>query len=317
MTFNQLKYVLETVAAGSFSAAAQKLGLTQPALSLQIQNLENELDFRIIDRSRKPFELTPEGELFVAKAREIVLMTESLNNLSIELGSQICGVLRLGIIPTLSPYLVPLFIGELTRKYAGLQVEIQEITTEEIITKLNLGELDAGLLSTPLDAHARFEPLFYEKFFLYVSDAHFLFDKEEVTIAEINPNDLWYLREGNCFQNQVNAVCQINTVENKVPLRYISHSIESLRRIVESRNGATFIPELATISIPAELEEMVKPIAPPAPFREISLALSRLHSKEKLVQVFKETLLANIPERMKHKPEGMGLDPNIRIKQPL
>ena len=314
MTFNQLKYVLETVAAGSFSAAAQKLGLTQPALSLQIQNLENELDFKIIDRSRKPFELTPEGELFVVKAREIVLMTESLNNLSMDLSSQIKGVLRVGIIPTLSPYLVPLFIGQLNRNYPELQIEIQEIVTEEIISRLNRGELDAGILSTPLNAPAKFEPLFYEKFFLYVSDAHPFFELEEVNADEINPKELWYLHEGNCFQNQANAICPLNNPDFSGQLRYVSNSIESLRRIVESKNGITFIPELATISIPAELEEMVKPITAPVPFREISLALSRLHSKERLIQVFKEAMLANIPERMKRKPDGVGLDTKIKIK---
>ncbi len=314
MTFNQLKNILELVASGSYTIAAKNLGMTQPALSLQIQNLENELDFRIIDRSRKPFELTQEGELFVAKAREIVLMTESLANLSMELGTHIRGLLRLGIIPTLSPYLVPLFIGELNREYADLRMEIQELTTEEIITKLNMGELDAGLLSTPLDAPVRFEPLFYEKFFLYVSDAHPLFKKDEVRIDEIDQKYLWYLREGNCFQNQVNAICQINSAKDFSQLRYISHSIESLRRIVESKNGATFIPELATISIPSELEEMVKPISAPAPYREISLALSRLHSKEKLIQVFKKVLLQNIPDRMKRKPEGIGIDTKIKIK---
>jgi LysR family hydrogen peroxide-inducible transcriptional activator len=314
MTFNQLKYVLELVAARSFSAAAQKLGLTQPALTLQLQSLENELDFKILDRSRKPFELTPEGELFVVRAREIVLMTESLNDLSLELSNRIKGILRVGIIPTLSPYLVPLFIGQLNRNYPDLQIVIQEIITEEIIQKLNLGELDAGILSTPLDAPARFEPLFYEKFFLYVSDVHPLFEQDEVKASDIKRKELWYLSEGNCFQNQVNAICPINNPEFAGQLRYVSSSIESLRRIVESKNGVTFIPELATIGIPAELEEMVKPIAAPTPYREISLALSRLHSKEKLVHAFKETLLRNIPDRMKQKPDGMGLDTKIRIK---
>lgn len=314
MTLNQLKYVLELVDAGSFSQAAQKLGLTQPALSLQIQNLENELDFKIIDRSRKPFELTPEGELFVEKAREIILLTESLADLSLELGEKIQGLLRIGIIPTLAPYLVPLFISQLNRDYPDLKIEIQELITEEIVRKLNLGELDAGLLSTPLEAKVRTEPLFYEKFFLYVSDAHPLYGRDEVKAAEIDTEKLWYLSEGNCFQNQANAICPISNPEQSGLLRYVSNSIESLCRIVESKNGATFIPELATISIPAELEELAISISEPSPFREVSLALSRLHSKERLVQVFKEAVLRAVPDRMKRKPNGIGLDTKIRIK---
>ena len=314
MTLNQLKYVLELIAAQSFSAAAQRLGLTQPALSLQIQNLENELDFKIIDRSRKPFELTPEGEIFIVKAREIVLLAESLSDLSTELSSHIRGILRVGIIPTLSPYLIPLFIGKLNDKYPDLQIEIQEIITEEIVTRLNLGELDVGILSTPLEAPVKFEPLFYEKFYLYVPDSHPLFASQEINPSEINPLELWYLREGNCFQNQVNAICQLDNPAFSGQLKYVSNSIESLRRIVESKHGATFIPELATIGIPSDMEDMVKPIASPTPYREISLALSRLHSKERLVRVFKETLLANIPERMKHKPKGEQMDTKIRIK---
>jgi LysR family hydrogen peroxide-inducible transcriptional activator len=314
MTLNQLKYVLELVEAGSFSAAAQKLGLTQPALSLQIQSLENELDFKIVDRSRKPFELTPEGELFIEKAREIVVLTDSLADLSLELGEKVQGLLRVGIIPTLAPYLVPLFIGQLNSGYPDLKIEIQELITEEIVRKLNLGELDAGLLSTPLEAKVRVEPLFYEKFFLYVSDAHPLYGRDKIKATEIDTGRLWYLSEGNCFQNQANAICPVSSPEQSGQLRYVSSSIESLRRIVESKNGATFIPELATISIPAELEEMVISISEPSPFREISLALSRLHSKERLVQVFKETVLRAIPDRMKRKPTGTGLDTKIRIK---
>lgn len=122
------------------------------------------------------------------------------------------------------------------------------------------------------------------------------------------------MHEENCFQNQVNAISPVNNPDFSGQLRYVSNSIESLRRIVESKNGTTFIPELAIISIPAELEEMVIPIAAPVSFREIRVVLSRLHSKERLVQVFKKTVLANIPERMKHKPEGEKLDTKIRMK---
>ncbi len=316
MNINQIKYFLEIFKVGSFSKAASNLQITQPALSLQLQKLEEELEYKLVDRTKKPLVLTQEGELFFEKAQEIVKMVDQLKNLSIEIGETVNGYLKVGIIPTLAPYFVPFFIDKLNTKYPGLHLEIQELLTEEIIGSLKSGDIDAGVIATPVDAkNILLQPLFYEKFFLYISDKHPLFKFDEVDLLHLDTSEVWYLQEGNCFQNQVNSICKL--AGKYYPARLLSYhstSIESLRRIVESKKGITFIPELATIEIPADYEDFVKPIKDKSPFREISLALSRQHSKKRLIEAFIEVALENIPPRMQKKPEGMLMDTEINMK---
>lgn len=316
MQFIQLEYLRELYAERSFSAAAYKLGITQPALSLQIQKLEEELDFRLIDRSKRPMQFTEEGKIFYHKSVEILKMVEQLKQVSFEMSEEVKGNLSVGIIPTLAPYLVPLFIGELNTGYPHLQVEVFELKTEEIISRLKLGTLDCGILSTPVSAGGVvFEPLFYERFFAYVAENHRLFNCKKVNVDDLNEEDVWYLEEGNCFQNQVNSICKINiqkeTAQNLV---YRSSSIESLRRIVENKNGITFIPELATINVPSELEELIKDFSDEHPVREISLLLPKNYSKERQVAALKKIILKSVPKRMLEKPKTWIVDTLLQIK---
>ena len=315
MNFNQLQYFIEIGKLKSFSKAASALRITQPALSLQIQKLEEEIGYRLLDRSRKPMQLSEEGKIFYDKALEIVKLVDQLKDVSIELGESIKGRLTIGIIPTLAPYFIPLFIEELNRKFPELVIDIREILTESIIEKLKTGEIDAGILATPVETkNIVFQALFYERFFLYVSGKHPLSERNKIDISSINTNDLWYLQEGNCFQNQVNSICQLaNNLYSGQTFTYRSNSIESLRRIVESKSGMTFIPELATIEIPVEYEDFVKEIEGEAPYREISIALSRQYTKKRLVDAFISVALDHIPKRMQSKP-NKGLIMSSEIK---
>lgn len=315
MNFVQLEYLRELHIRGSFSKAAQILGVTQPALTLQIQKLEEELDFKLLDRSKRPFKFTVEGETFYLKAVEILKMVDQLKQISIEISEEVKGQIIVGIIPTLAPYLVPLFINELNRCYPQLQVEVVELKTEEIISRLKLGNIDCGILSTPITTgNIAITPLFYERFYTYISENHELYKQDSVDIHEINDSDIWYLEEGNCFQNQVNSICKIN-IQKKTSqnLVYKSSSIESLRRIVENKNGITFIPELATLNIPSELEEMVKEISGEQPVREISLVTPRNYSKERQVEALKNVILKSIPKRMQERPDSWIVDTELDI----
>jgi len=315
MNFTQLEYLKSLVEHGSFSLAAKKLKLTQPALSLQIAKLEDELEFRLLDRRKRPLQLTPEGEIFYTKSIEILKMMNELKQVSFELGDEVKGFLKVGIIPTLSPYLVSLFIDYLHSKFPLLQLEITEQKTEEIIRQIKLGALDCGILSTPVFATGVvFERLFFEKFFAYVSEMHPQFKKKELKMNSIQEKDIWYLEEGNCFQNQVNSICKINLQKEKSQnLIYRSNSIESLRRIVENKHGITFVPELATINIPSEQEDLVKSLAGPTPVREISLVTTRNNPKERQITALKEIIVQSIPQRMRRQPKGSIIDTNIRI----
>ncbi len=316
MNFNQLEYLKELRQQGSFSIAAKKLGITQPALSLQIQKLEEEIGFKLIDRGKRPLALTSEGELFFQKSVEILKMTEQLKTISFELSEEIKGYLKVGIIPTLAPYLVPFFIKEMRTSYPRLQIEIIEMKTEEIIMDLKMGNLDCGILSTPVETSGViFESLFYERFFAYVSERSQLFSKSKLNIRKLKDEDIWYLEEGNCFQNQVNSICRVSRKKpDEHNLVYKSNSIESLRRIVENQNGITFIPELATINIPSELEDLIKEIEGDQPVREISLATVKNMARERQVNALKKTILKTIPKRMTVKPDGWVVDTQLQVK---
>jgi LysR family hydrogen peroxide-inducible transcriptional activator len=310
MNFTQLEYLLELRDCGSFSLAADKVGITQPALSLQIQKLEEEMGFKLIDRTKRPFVLTDEGIIFYEKALEILKQVELLKDISLSLAEEVQGTLKVGIIPTVAPYLVPLFIHQLNNDFPLLNIEAIEMKTSEIVAGIKTGNIDCGIISTPISSkNLTFVPLFYEKFYVYIAETHPLFNHDTLGIDEIAETDIWYLEEGNCFQNQVNSICKINKQsQTKQNLVYRSNSIESLRRIVENRSGATFIPELATINIPAEQEDLIKEFAGGQPYREISLVLPKSHIKEKRVAALQEIIQNNIPKRMLEKPDNWIVD---------
>lgn len=306
MNFTQLEYFKEIYLTGSYSVAAEKLGITQPALSLQMQKLEEELDFKLIDRTRRPLKLTEEGEVFYQKSIEILQDVEQLKNVALELVSEVKGTLRLGIIPTLAPYLVPLFAEKLKQKFPALQLVVFELKTEEIVDELKMAQLDCGIISTPIsEQKLAFEPIFYERFYAYISEKHPLFKNSKIDIASVNEEDIWYLEEGNCFQNQVNSICNFTPQQQDTrQLLYRSNSIDSLRRIVENENGITFIPELATINIPVEYEELIKEFSGVPPVREISIITLKRHAREKQVNAVKSVITESIPKRMQQKPDA-------------
>ena len=315
MNINQLKYFIELTRSRSFSKSAERMNVSQPALSIQIQKLEEEFAYRLIDRTKKPLVLTPEGELFYEKALKIVQMVEDLGNLGLEIDEQVEGKIRVGIIPTLSPYLVPMFIDELNRKYPRLFLDITELHTEEIIARLIYNELDVGILSTPVKAkNIGFVPLFYERFYLYISEKHEYYSQNEINLDNLPMEELWYLREGNCFQNQVDSMCKIPDIDDtELSFRYVSYSIESLKRIVENQGGMTFIPELATVNISPEYEDMIKTIEEPVPVREISAAYLKTTGIKRMVQILLDTINDSIPSRMKTRPRLEPLDTKLRL----
>lgn len=221
----------------------------------------------------------------------------------------------MGIIITLAPYLVPLFVNQLNKTYPGIHLLVVELTTEEIIEKIKNGQLDAGIIATPVHTKGiSMEVLFYEKFFFYVPERHYLYAQREIGLEEISANDLWLLSEGNCFRNQVNDICKIEQQEpDKKFFSYTSSSIESLKRIVEHQGGVTVVPELATLNIPEEKEEMIKPVAGPQPVREISLVTNRAYVKRKLLDKIKEAIWQNIPSSMRNPADKTIVDTNITI----
>ena len=315
MTLLQLTYILELSHYQSFSLTAKKLNISQPALSLQVSKLEEELGLQIFKRSPTKVVLTTEGELFVSKARELIQLSEHLKDLPFELQKRPEGQLKIGVIPTLAPYWIPYFIGDFSKQYPRIELTVLELKTDEIITEIKNGQMDAGFISTPVQALGmKFRKLFYEQFYLYVSEKHELFSQESIDLDNVDLKEMWYLQEGNCFQNQIDSVCiyakDPGELQNVI---YLSNSIESLCRMVEWSGGITFIPEMATLSVEASKEEMIKEIAGNPPVREISMVTSKFSKSEWLIDLFLEKAMEVIPSRMKSHLEGKVIDPKLKF----
>ncbi|HSH52983.1 MAG TPA: LysR substrate-binding domain-containing protein, partial [Bacteroidales bacterium] len=251
--------------------------------------------------------------VFLKRAQQILKLTDDMYNIALELEEEIRGKLIIGAIPTVAPYLTPVFMDDLKKIFPDLHLHIKELITEDIIAQVKTGEIDAGIIATPIKSRGVvFQALFYEKFFLFISENNKLYSYETINISQIDLKELWYLNEGNCFQNQVNALCEISeNLAQQQNFKYQSNSIESLRYIVEQRGGVTFVPELATLGISSVNENMIKKIEGLQPVREISLVTTKFLSKRKLIDAFVKILLNNIPSRMKILQKGMILDTQI------
>ncbi|MDW7692887.1 LysR substrate-binding domain-containing protein [Flammeovirgaceae bacterium SG7u.111] len=315
MTLTQLEYVLALEKYQNYVRAADACSVTQPALTLQVKNLENELGFMLFDRTKKPVKLTEPGKAFLEQARVILLEVKKANDIAEYQRNTSDGKLKIGIIPTLAPYLLPTFISELNESNPGIKLQVIEEMTSEIVKALKAGELDAGIIATPIKAPGLISfPLFYEKFYLYVSESHPFYNNGKIELGKLKEVDIWLLKEGNCFRNQVGNFCAYGSGnEPKDNFSFESSSIESLMRIVEHRQGLTFIPELATLGIPTDKEDMVKGIVGGEPVREISLVVTRTFVKKHLIDKVMEHIQNNIPKRMLTKPDNAILDTGLNL----
>lgn len=315
MTIVQLEYIIAIAENGSFVEAANKCFVTQPALTTQVKNLEKELDVVIFDRTRKPIIPTEIGKQIIEQSREVILQTKKIPDLVNEFNTDIKGDLRLGIIPTVAPYLIPKFINRFNEYWPSVNVNVVEEITEEVIFKLKNGEMDVGIIATPVDTKGVLAfPLYYEKFYAYVSRSNEKYYKSSLSIDDLNLNDLWLLKEGNCFRNQVINICQGQGEEEfHNHFRYESHNIESLKRIVEVKDGMTLIPQMAAELIPNDKRDMVKEIPDVNPTREISIVVSRQFLKKRLIDNLRETIKEALPHEMTSNTYGSVIETNVKI----
>ena len=301
MTLVQLEYVIALDTHRHFATAAAACFVTQPTLSMQVQKLEEELGVKLFDRSKVPVLPTEAGMAIIEQARRIVAEKELLIEMVAAKKGVVNGELKLGIIPTLAPYLLPLFIQSFTKQYPQVKLHINELTTERILSRLKDGRIDAGILVTPLhDASIKEEPLFYEEMVAYVSKADAAFQKNYVLAKDINPEKLWLLEEGHCFRSQIMNLCELRkTGRGANHFEYEAGSFETLRRMVDLYDGITVLPELATYDMTAKQEQHIRHFKHPAPVREVSLVMHRTFVKRRLLDALKQQIIKAVPDKLK------------------
>jgi len=301
MTTVQLEYVVAVDTYRSFVVAAEKCFVTQPTLSMQIQKLEDELGIKIFDRSKLPVVPTEIGVAVIAQGRVILKESGRIKEIIAGHKKEVQGTLRVGIIPTLAPYLLPRILTAFIKKYPKVKLEIWEHPTEQIVQLLKQEQLDCGLMATPLENPSLEEqPLFFESFVVYAAKTNELFEKKFIKPEDIDVREVWLLNEGHCMRNQVLNICKDKfTMGEYKNLEYNTGSVETLKRMVDLNAGYTILPELSLQDMSARQMNMVRYFKAPEPVREISLVTHRFFIKQALIAAFTKEILAHVPDKMK------------------
>jgi LysR family hydrogen peroxide-inducible transcriptional activator len=293
MNFQQVEYIIAVDRFKSFSKAAESCFITQATLSTMVKKLEQELGIIIFDRKTSPILTTESGKEIIEEGKKLLYHSKNIKQLAAILKGKIEGELKIGIIPTVAGNLLHRIIPTLLDKYPNLKLYITEITTTNIVNQLKTGEIDVGIVSTPLAKDdLEEEVMYYEKLKVYGKQKT---DKEYVLANEIGQEKVWLLEEGNCLRNQFINLCALNPKKIKNNLIFEPNSFESLLNFVDNLEGLTLIPELYCKDLPEEKKRKLIDFKSPYPVREISLVYHRPYVKHRLISVLAEEIKTIIP----------------------
>lgn len=310
MTIIQLQYLIEVANCGSFSGASERCFVTQPSLSMQIKALEDELGVVLLDRSKKPVIPTDAGNVVIAQAQETLRAYNYIRESVAELKGETSGKLRLGVIPTIAPYLLHKFIPDFVKEFPRVELEIREMITADIIEALKHDNIDAAIVASGTCGDGIVEhDLFSDRFYAYISPENPLFERTNIRIEDIDLKDLILLSRGNCMRDQIIELCQ---ARRSVPSHYYfeSGSLDTLMRIVDCTACLTIIPEMALEYIPAERRAQVKTLAKGATSRRIAIVVRRTYVKNSIISALESTIMA------KAAPKAAAKSPVPATTQP-
>ncbi len=299
MTIQQLQYVIALDNHRHFVRAAESCFVAQPTLTLQVKKLEEEIGLQIFDRSSHPLKPTLIGVQFIDRARQILRDVDQLKAFVNDDRNKVDGKFKIGVIPTVAPYLLPLFLHQFSLDHPETKLEIMEFQSEEIIARLHNGQLDIGILATPLnESLLREVPVFYEPFLIYGHPDHAILNAEEISAETITGEDLWILNQGHCFRNQILNLCEkARQLNSDHQIEFESGSIETLKNMVQNFSGYTLIPELSYK--PSLDKAFVRRFVNPEPAREISLVTHQNFTKELLLAHLRKSIIEKIPKHFR------------------
>ena len=308
MTITQLKYTLAVAEHGNFTTASDKCFVTQPTLSMKVQKLEEELGVVIFNRSTKPLQVTEVGQKVLFQAKKIVEESSRMNDVVSEEKGIIGGTLKVGIIPTVSSTLLPLFLNIFTKKHKNVELKIEEFNTETINQKLEDNTIDCAIAATPLNNNRIIErPLYYEPFVAYVPEHHFLAGNKILEIDDLSNGDILILKDGHCFRNQVLNLCSFEDLNKQYELK--SGSFETLINLSNNGPWMTIIPYLHSNNLSPKNLENIIPFEEPSPAREISMIYSKSQLKLPVINALMTTISSVIRGQIKYN--------DIKIMSPV
>ena len=321
MTLTQLAYAVAVDTHRHFERAARACHVSQPTLSMQLHKLEASLGETLFDRSRSPVVPTDIGRVLIAQARVVLNEAARLGDLRDAASGMIEGELRLGVIPTLAPYLLPAVLEVLAERHPRIELVVQEEVTESVLTALRVDTLDVGLVATTTAVPGILSrKLFQEPFVAYVGAAHRLAGRARISVSDLSPDDLWLLADGHCFRTQVMSLCRQRGRSGAsaprsgtaviAPLaRFESGNLETLKRLVERGAGMTLLPALAAAELPTKAQrQLLIPFGDPVPGRAIRLVRRRHHVRahlvRALVEIVQEVATAALSAEKSRTPSG-------------
>jgi LysR family hydrogen peroxide-inducible transcriptional activator len=298
VNLRDLKYLVAVADTRHFGKAAARCFVSQPTLSGQIRKLEDELGVMLFERTNRSVEITPAGEAILAHARLILEQADFIQQLARAQRDPLAGPLRVGVIPTLSPYLMPLILRPLKKRHPQMKLVLSEELTDTLLARLRNHEIDGGLLATPVE-----EPdleslaLFDEPFWIAYPRKHPFYTRDRITLRDLRDEQLLLLSEGHCLADQAMEVCHLRDRHAQGDMDDLrAASLETLIQLVGAGFGITLVPALALRgSWTTDSGVVAQPLAVANAARRVSLVFRRSFPRRAALQAFAEVILDNLP----------------------
>lgn len=301
MNIQQFKYILAVAEHRHFELAADKCFITQSTLSTMISKFEDEIGIKIFDRKKKPVEISNEGRIIIEQLKVITNNISELDELIKEVKGETKGNLSISIIPTISPYLLPLFLQDFAKKFPDLQLEVREQTTNEIIRQIKSRDLDIGIISVPMNDNDLIElELFKEPFVLYDSSRDIARNSSttpnKISIKNIDTSNLWLMEEEHCMRTQVLSICDLaKTKSDRIKnIDFKAGSLDSLIRFVKTNKATTLLPYLSTVHFSEKDLECIQYFSDPVPLRTIGLVVHKNFVKKKILDALQKEIVSKV-----------------------
>lgn len=299
MTIQQLKYIVALDEFRHFARAAEECAVTQPGLTIQLKNLEEEIGIKIFDRTKVPLKPTPAGIEIIERAKKLLREADAIRDFVVNKKNDLAGSVTLGVISTLSPYIMPLFISAMKDAVPQMHFTIKEMGTGYLIHALETGAIDIALMATPTGHPGLREyPVFQEPFVAYLNQGHPMAGEPFYKLQPQDKPELLLLQSEYCYNAQLLDICGIKESGYKEgQFSYDINSIETLKNLVRAGLGFALVPQLSVMNEPASA--IFRPFAEPVPVREISLVVADTFNRKLLLEKMSEAIWACLPESLK------------------
>ncbi len=298
MNLKDLKYIITVAETRHFGKAAARCFVSQPTLSGQIKKLEQQLGITLFERTNRSVEVTAIGEQIIQLARQAIDQTEAIEQLALAHQDPLAGPLRIGAIPTLSPYLMPLILMPLRRRHPQLKLVLSEEMTDTLLARLHNHEIDAALLATPVDEDGlESVTLFNEPFWLAHPRQHWFYNRETISRDDLDNTDMLLLSEGHCLAKQAMDICHLSERQQQGDMADLrASSLETLLQLVGAGFGSTLVPALALRgSWTTDSGVIARKLELDDAYRQVSIVFRQTFPRQKALQAFAQVIMDNLP----------------------